>query len=192
MAYCELGEFALAVEPFKQALALGPESPEVYFTVGEVYAALGQKEKAALAARDALRLDPSASDAYLLLGWALHEPGTLAEAVAAYEKSLELKPGQLQALAYLGDAYLQLGRLEEAREAAQRVRQIVKDLKIQPAPAGTDISVGAELPQTIKLETIPNEIAAKVPQIKSHQFLVKDDKVVLVEPKDHRVVEVIE
>jgi hypothetical protein len=72
------------------------------------------------------------------------------------------------------------------------IKEIVKDLKIQPAPAGTDISVGAELPQTIKLETIPNEIAAKVPQIKSHQFLVKDDKVVLVEPKDHKVVEVIE
>jgi hypothetical protein len=72
------------------------------------------------------------------------------------------------------------------------IKEIVKDLKIQPAPAGTDISVGAELPQTIKLETIPNEIAAKVPQIKSHQFLVKDNKVVLVEPKDHKVVEVIE
>jgi hypothetical protein len=72
------------------------------------------------------------------------------------------------------------------------IKEIVKDLKIQSAPANTDISVGAELPQSIKLESIPNEIAAKVPQIKSHQFLVKDNKVVLVEPKDHKVVEVIE
>jgi hypothetical protein len=72
------------------------------------------------------------------------------------------------------------------------IKEIVKDLKLQPAPADTDISIGATLPQTVKLEAIPGDIAAKVPQIKSHQFFVKDNKVVLVEPKDHKVAEVIE
>jgi hypothetical protein len=72
------------------------------------------------------------------------------------------------------------------------IKEIVKDLKVEQAPANTDISVGAELPQTVKTQPMPAEITAKVPQIKSHELLVKDSKVVLVDPKDHKVVEVIE
>jgi hypothetical protein len=37
-----------------------------------------------------------------------------------------------------------------------------------------------------------NEIAAKVSPIKSHLFFLKGDKVVMVDPKDNRVVEVID
>jgi hypothetical protein len=72
------------------------------------------------------------------------------------------------------------------------IREIVKDLKIEPAPAGTATSIGEALPATIKLQAMPAEVSAKVPQIKSHQFFVTDSKVVLVEPKDRTVVEVIE
>jgi hypothetical protein len=72
------------------------------------------------------------------------------------------------------------------------IKEIVKDMKVEPAPANTDIEVGTALPETVKLQPMPAEITAKVPSIKSHQFLVKDSKVVLVDPKDHKVVEVIE
>jgi uncharacterized protein DUF1236 len=72
------------------------------------------------------------------------------------------------------------------------IKEIVKDMKVEQAPDNTDVEVGAVLPESVKTQAMPAEITAKVPQIRSHQFLVKDSKVVLVDPKDHRVVEVIE
>ena len=116
MAYCELGEFDLAVEPLGRHYPWGLSLRRSTSHWVKCMPNSDKRKKQHLPPATPLRLDPSDPDAYLLLGWALHEPGTLVEGVAAYEKSLELKPGQLQTLAYLGDAYLQLGRLEEARE----------------------------------------------------------------------------
>ena len=74
------------------------------------------------------------------------------------------------------------------------IKEIVKDLKVRPAPASTqqDISIGAEVPSAINLAPMPAEVSAKVPQIKSHLFFTKDNKVVLVEAKDRKIVDVIE
>ena len=41
-------------------------------------------------------------------------------------------------------------------------------------------------------EPMPAEVAAKVPKIKSHLFFVEGNKIVLVEAKDRKVVDVIE
>ena len=72
------------------------------------------------------------------------------------------------------------------------IREIVKDLKTEPAPAEQGISIGAEVPKTVELRPMPAEVSAKVPQIKSHLFFTKDNKVVLVEAKDRKIVDVIE
>jgi len=48
------------------------------------------------------------------------------------------------------------------------------------------------VPSGIPLQPMPVEVSAKVPQLKSHSFLVKDDKVVVVDPKDNKVAALIE
>jgi Protein of unknown function (DUF1236) len=72
------------------------------------------------------------------------------------------------------------------------IKEIVKDLKVRPAPAQQDISIGTEVPTAIDLQPMPADVSAKVPQIKSHLFFTKDNKVVLVEAKDRKIVDVIE
>src|SRR5262245_27718403 len=64
-------------------------------------------------------------------------------------------------------------------EQRHTIKEIVKDLKVAPASAQQDISIGTEVPQTIKLEPMPAEVSAKVPQIRSHLFFVENGKVVL-------------
>jgi hypothetical protein len=39
---------------------------------------------------------------------------------------------------------------------------------------------------------MPVEVSAKVPQVKSHSFIVKDDKVVIVDPKDNKIAALVE
>ena len=72
---------------------------------------------------------------------------------------------------------------------------IVKDMKIAPPPdqAGkVPTAVGEVVPYGIPLQPMPVEVAAKVPQVKSHSFLVKDDKVLIIDPKDNRISALIE
>ena len=72
---------------------------------------------------------------------------------------------------------------------------IVKDMKIAPPQdqaAKVPSAVGEVVPSGIPLQPMPVEVAAKVPQVKAHSFLVKDDKVLIIDPKDNKVAALIE
>jgi hypothetical protein len=72
---------------------------------------------------------------------------------------------------------------------------ILKDMKItQPADQAAKVptQVGQAVPSGIPLQPMPVEVTAKVPQLKSHSFLIKDDKVIVVDPKDNKVAALIE
>jgi hypothetical protein len=72
---------------------------------------------------------------------------------------------------------------------------ILKDFKIgasQDQAAKVPTKVGEVVPQGIPLQPMPVEVSAKVPQIKSHSFIIKDDKVVIIDPKDNKVAALVE
>jgi hypothetical protein len=69
---------------------------------------------------------------------------------------------------------------------------IIKDLQTAPQAASAPLSVGATVPSGIPLQPIPVEVSAKIPQLKAHSFLVKDDKVIIVDPKDNKVAALVE
>jgi hypothetical protein len=77
-------------------------------------------------------------------------------------------------------------------EQRHTIKEIIKDAKVDEAPANTAISVGAPVPASVHLNPMPAAVAEKVPQIKSHMFFIKDGKVVIVDPKDQTVVDAIE
>ena len=72
---------------------------------------------------------------------------------------------------------------------------IIKDMKTtepQDQAAKVPTQVGETVPSGIPLQPIPVEVSAKIPQIKAHSFLVKDDKVVIIDPKDNKVAALVE
>ena len=73
---------------------------------------------------------------------------------------------------------------------------IVKDMKIAPpqdqAAAKVPSTVGQVVPSGIPIQPMPVEVAAKVPQVKTHSILVKDDKVLIIDPKDNKIAALIE
>ena len=73
------------------------------------------------------------------------------------------------------------------------IREIVlKDLSVSKAKPEAPETIGDAVPESIELHPIPPEVAAKVPQVKSHEFFVKDDKIILVSPSDRRIADVIQ
>jgi len=72
---------------------------------------------------------------------------------------------------------------------------ILKEMKItQPADQAAKVptQVGEAVPSGIPLQPMPVEVSAKVPQLKAHSFLIKDQKVIVIDPKDNKVAALIE
>ena len=72
------------------------------------------------------------------------------------------------------------------------IKELIKDLNVSPAAQNIETTVGATVPTTIKLNPMPQAVADKVPQIKSHLFFIAGGKVVIVDPKENKIVDAIE
>jgi hypothetical protein len=77
-------------------------------------------------------------------------------------------------------------------EDRHTIREIVlKDRKVQKAPESTKVAIGETVPQGVNLQPMPDDVTRKVPQLKNNTFFVKGDEVVIVEPKDNTVAEIV-
>jgi hypothetical protein len=77
-------------------------------------------------------------------------------------------------------------------EQRHTIKELIKDLKVSPAPANVETTVGATVPATINLSPMPQVVAEKVPQVKSHLFFIEGTKVVIVDPKENKIVDAID
>ncbi len=57
---------------------------------------------------------------------------------------------------------------------------------------GFSVSVGVAVPRTVELRPVPTTIVDIVPQYRGYDFFVVRDEVVIVEPRTHKIVDVIE
>jgi hypothetical protein len=72
------------------------------------------------------------------------------------------------------------------------IKEIIKDSKTENAPADIQVVVGDTVPNSIHLQLMPAEVGAKVSQIKTHLFFVQGARVIIVDPKDNKIIDVID
>jgi len=115
------GQYALAEQEYRAALALDSQNDDVYVSLASV---LGQQQKwddTAQAAREALRLNPNNDLAHNNLGVALGNKGDPDGAMTEYREALRLNPNNDTAHANLGTALGNKGdwdgEITEEREA---------------------------------------------------------------------------
>ena len=61
----------------------------------------------------------------------------------------------------------------------------------QKAPSGFNAIVGAVVPSTVKIAPVPSKAASDVPMLKSFDFAMVNGKLLIVNPSDKKIVEVI-
>jgi Protein of unknown function (DUF1236) len=83
-------------------------------------------------------------------------------------------------------------RLKLTLEQEHVIKEFIKDLKSDPPATAARAGVGDAVPQDTTLRPIPDEVGRKVPQIKTHRFVYTADRILIVDPKDNRVADVIE
>ena len=67
-------------------------------------------------------------------------------------------------------------------------RTIVRE-RVAPAEPTIEYRVGARLPDSVRLYSVPQEVAVEVPMIRSYKYMVVNNRVVLVDPATSLVVE---
>ena len=72
------------------------------------------------------------------------------------------------------------------------IRELVKELNVEPATDDLKLSPGDEIPGKVALQPVPPLIGQKVPSIKSHRLYVTQSRILIVDPQDQKVVDVIE
>jgi hypothetical protein len=68
---------------------------------------------------------------------------------------------------------------------------VLKDMKVPQAPPDARTAIGDSVANSVALHAFPPTVTEKVPEVKAHNFFIKDDQVVIVSLKDRTVADVI-
>lgn len=92
----------------------------------------------------------------------------------------------------VGGAHAQMATVRLTAEDVHIIKEIVlKEMQFPKVAAG-DYKVGDPAPATAELQVFPAQISGKVLAVKSHRFFVTGQKIVVVDPKDNTIAEIIE
>lgn len=69
---------------------------------------------------------------------------------------------------------------------------VLKDMHVEQAPRSTEIKIGDKVPPNIELHAFPPLIAEKVPQVSTHKFFITENQIVIVNPQDNKIADIIE
>jgi tetratricopeptide (TPR) repeat protein len=127
LAYLENGQTQDGLAALEQALAINPESPEIYLALASSYDRLNRPDDARVAAEAALtRLqDPLLrSEAQFILGRSLYRLGDNAGAISVLEQVVAEQPDNASAQLWAGLAEYALGNFLEAAQYYERAVQL--------------------------------------------------------------------
>jgi len=110
----QLGEYRDAETCLRQAIALQPNIPDGFLTLGNVLLKQGKAEEAEACYRQELKQRPTHVLAYNNLASALIAQGKLDEAIVNLQRAVDIKPDYADAYSNLGNARAKQGKFDEA------------------------------------------------------------------------------
>lgn len=86
----------------------------------------------------------------------------------------------------------QSGALQlSAAQKSNIFKTVTKEKVKTPPPANLRLSVGAQVPASIELYPLPANIVSEVPETKLYKYTIAQNQVVLVDPTNMKIVEII-
>ena len=122
------GKTDLAVELFRQSLAIDPNDDAVHVDLGAALGEQGKVQEAIGHFRQAVALNPKNAAAFQDLGFALCKQGNIEEGLEEYRNAVRIDPQNPQARNSLAVAMCENGRVEEGiKEFREVIRQSPQD-----------------------------------------------------------------
>ena len=76
-------------------------------------------------------------------------------------------------------------------EQRHQISEIIKELKIEDSSRELHAAIGDTVSKSISLHPMPADVTARISQVKSHLFFMMGGQVVIVDPKNNEIVDVI-
>lgn len=121
MIAAQTGQLSVAIDYFRRAVQVQPQSPGFHYNLGHALQAQGDLTAAIACYQQTLALDANHLAACYNLASIYLERGQPREAIPPYQQALRLQPDLTSAQANLGNAYLDLGEIESAIACYQQV-----------------------------------------------------------------------
>jgi tetratricopeptide (TPR) repeat protein len=125
-----LGRLGEALDAYRAAMQMAPESGEAWLRLGLCLRQLGETQSAGTALEQAASLNPASREAWFALGLIRQDRREHAAAADAYRQALDLQPDFAEAAVNLGICHQEMGNLPEAKVLYRRA------LKIRPGSFG--------------------------------------------------------
>jgi hypothetical protein len=94
--------------------------------------------------------------------------------------------------AYLATVAVASADLNLTPQQKQTIIQSVQSETGQTAPAGFQPQVGASVPQSMSMHQLPSSVTTEIPAAKGLEYAkLSNNEVLLIDPKDRRVADVI-
>ena len=137
--FADKGQFDEAIENYRQATQINPNSAVPLYSLGLALAAKGRFDEAIENYRKAIQINPDYRDALNDLGIALADEGRFDEAIGNYYKAIQINPNFSEALDNLGEALLHQGQFDEA------IKNFRKAIHIKPNFSEAQYNLGNAL-----------------------------------------------
>ena len=121
-----LGQHEKAIDTFKRAIEINPDSPETYFNMGSILHRLHRNEEAKKNYEKTINLKPDFVNAYYNLGLVFQNLQDYKKAMQNHKKAIELQPNFHEAVGAIGSILQMEGKLDEA------IENYKKAISIQP------------------------------------------------------------
>jgi hypothetical protein len=105
-----------------------------------------------------------------------------------------LSAGQQTAQAQTGTNTSASGQNERISLSFAQKNEIWQTLKSQPkenAPAGFTPRVGETVPNSLQLQPLPGSLTGQVPAIKSYEYAMLQNQVLIVDPSSKKIVDIV-
>lgn len=116
LALYRAGEYARAIDAFKEAIQRKPDSAENHYYLALAYDKVGDHGSAIRSFQECIRLKPDSAEAHCNLGFTFRDTGDLQNALESFSQAIHLRPGYAKAISNLGMIYVELGDLVNARK----------------------------------------------------------------------------
>ena len=83
-------------------------------------------------------------------------------------------------------------KLQLSQQQKQQIGQALGNEQAQAGAAGAQAQVGSKLPASMTTHPMPGSVTAQVPATKDFHFVKLQDRVLIVDPKDQMIADVIQ
>jgi hypothetical protein len=84
------------------------------------------------------------------------------------------------------------GSAKLSGEQRSKITSIIRQHKVQPAHLNVSVRVGTRVPESVHFYPLPVEVVAIYPEWRGYDYILVGDEIVVIDPRTHEIVAILE